>query len=169
MLGARQPVRTRVGGCVGAAAPSFTLQSRLGECTPDRFSRSMDQMLGTARSLSTAGLRGMGQTEGLRAERSRSVCASYQGSRRVAHACQTTMGWKRSVVQQRSTATTALSNAFGCSQMRPDQRKRGQRRLLRGVRDEEVAGSNPVTPTTVRPCQHRFRWSARVDHQGLSD
>jgi hypothetical protein len=52
-----------------------------------------------------------------------SVCASYQGSRRVAHACQTTMGWKRSVVEQRSTATTALSNAFGRIQMRPDQRK----------------------------------------------
>src|SRR5215212_9183595 len=31
--------------------------------------------------------------------------------------------------------------------MRPVQRKQGCKRLLRGVRDEEVAGSNPVTPT----------------------
>jgi hypothetical protein len=63
------------------------------------------------------------------------------------------MALQRSVVQQRSTATTALSNTFGCIQMRPDERKRGHQRLLRGVQDEEVAGSNPVTPTTVRPCQ----------------
>jgi hypothetical protein len=31
--------------------------------------------------------------------------------------------------------------------MRPRQREQGYKRLLRGVRDEEVAGSNPVTPT----------------------
>jgi hypothetical protein len=60
-------------------------------------------------------------------------------------------------VQQRSTATTALSNTFGFIQMRPGQRKQGYERLLRGVRDEEVAGSKPVTPTTVRPCQSAFR------------
>jgi hypothetical protein len=30
-------------------------------------------------------------------------------------------------------------------------------RPLRGVRDEEVAGSNPVTPTTILPCQMEFR------------
>jgi hypothetical protein len=30
----------------------------------------------------------------------------------------------------------------------PGQRKWRYKRLLRGVRDEEVAGSNPVTPTT---------------------
>jgi diacylglycerol kinase family enzyme len=32
----------------------------------------------------------------------------------------------------------------------PGQRKWRYKRLLRGVRDEEVAGSNPVTPTTLR-------------------
>jgi len=46
---------------------------------------------------------------------------------------------KRSVVQQRSTATTALSSTFGFIQMRPGQRKQGYKQLLRGVRDEEVA------------------------------
>jgi hypothetical protein len=56
-------------------------------------------------------------------------------------------------VQQRSTATTALSNTFGFIQMRPGQRKQGYERLLRGVRDEEVAGSNPVTPTSGMPGQ----------------
>jgi hypothetical protein len=38
-----------------------------------------------------------------------------------------------------------VSNAFGFIQMRPGTRKQGYKRLLRGVRDEEVAGSNPVT------------------------
>jgi hypothetical protein len=33
--------------------------------------------------------------------------------------------------------------------MRPRQPEQGYKRLLRGVRDEEVAGSNPVTPTLV--------------------
>jgi hypothetical protein len=33
--------------------------------------------------------------------------------------------------------------------MRPGQRKQSYERLLRGVRDEEVAGSNPVTPTPL--------------------
>ena len=51
-------------------------------------------------------------------------------------------------VQQRSTAATALSNTFGFIQARPGERKRAYKRLLRGVRDEEVAGSNPVTPTS---------------------
>jgi hypothetical protein len=54
----------------------------------------------------------------------------------------------RSEVQQRSTATTALYNTFGFIPTGPGQRKQGYKRLLRGVRDEEVAGSNPVTPTT---------------------
>jgi hypothetical protein len=54
---------------------------------------------------------------------------------------------ERSVVQQRSTATTALSSTFGFIQMRPGQRKQGYKQRLRGVRDEEVTGSNPVTPT----------------------
>jgi hypothetical protein len=31
------------------------------------------------------------------------------------------------------------------------------RRLLRGVREEEVAGSNPVTPTSVFPSQSQSR------------
>jgi hypothetical protein len=35
-------------------------------------------------------------------------------------------------------ATTALSNAFGFIQMRPGQRKQGNKRLLRGVRAEAV-------------------------------
>jgi hypothetical protein len=52
-------------------------------------------------------------------------------------------------VQQQSTATTELFSTFAFIQMRPDQRKQGSRRLPRRVRDEEVAGSNPVTPTTV--------------------
>src|SRR5215211_3191286 len=50
--------------------------------------------------------------------------------------------------QQQSTATTALSNAFGFIQMRPGERKQGNKRLLRGVHTEEVTGSNPVSPTT---------------------
>jgi len=41
--------------------------------------------------------------------------------------------------------------------MRAGQRKHGFLRVLRGVRDEEVAGSNPVTPTTVHPCQSAIR------------
>ena len=63
----------------------------------------------------------------------------------------------RRSVQQRSTATTALFNAFGFIQMRPGQRKQGNKRLLRGVRDEEVAGSNPVTPTVERLVRCLFR------------
>ena len=43
-----------------------------------------------------------------------------------------------SKVQQRPHRTSA----FAILQMRPDQRKRGYRRLLRGVRDEAVVGSN---------------------------
>ena len=62
----------------------------------------------------------------------------------------------RSSVQQQSTATTAPSDTFGFIQMRPGQREQGYKWLLRGVRDEEVAGSNPVTPTSVRPCQSQF-------------
>ena len=58
------------------------------------------------------------------------------------------LGIRRSV-QQQSTATTALSNAFGFIQMRPGQRKQGNKRLLRGVRDEEVAGLNAITPTNI--------------------
>jgi hypothetical protein len=42
----------------------------------------------------------------------------------------------RRSVQQRSTATTARSKAFGFVQMRPDQAKQGYERLLREVRDE---------------------------------
>jgi hypothetical protein len=64
-------------------------------------------------------------------------------------------------VQQQSTATTELFSTFAFIQMRPDQRKQGSRRLLRGVRDEEVAGSNPVTPTTVLPCQSGIPRSVR--------
>ena len=41
-------------------------------------------------------------------------------------------------VQQQSTATTELFSTFAFIQMRPDQRKQSSRRLLRGVRDEEV-------------------------------
>jgi hypothetical protein len=55
----------------------------------------------------------------------------------------------RRSVQQQSTATTGLFNAFGFIQMRPGQHEQGYKRLLRGVRDEEVAGSNPVTPDYV--------------------
>jgi hypothetical protein len=43
-------------------------------------------------------------------------------------------------IQQRSTATTARSNAFGSILMRADQCKQGFMRRLRGVRDEEVTG-----------------------------
>jgi hypothetical protein len=41
--------------------------------------------------------------------------------------------------------------------MRPGQRKQGYERLLRGVRDEEVAGSNPVTPTSKLPSQQHIQ------------
>jgi hypothetical protein len=34
--------------------------------------------------------------------------------------------------------------------MRPDQRKRGYKRLMRGVHTEEVTGSNPVSPTGIK-------------------
>ena len=44
----------------------------------------------------------------------------------------------RRSVQQQSTATTELSNAFGFIQMRPGKRKQATKRLLRGVRDKEV-------------------------------
>jgi hypothetical protein len=54
----------------------------------------------------------------------------------------------RRSVQQRSTATTALFSTFGFIQMRPDLRKRGYKRLMRGVHTEEVTGSNPVSPTS---------------------
>jgi hypothetical protein len=37
--------------------------------------------------------------------------------------------------------------------MRPDEAKQGYERLLRGVRDEEVADSNPVTPDQWNACQ----------------
>ena len=60
-------------------------------------------------------------------------------------------------VQQQSTATTELFSTFAFIQMRPDQRKQGSKRLLRGVRDEEVAGSNPVTPTVERLVRCLFR------------
>ena len=47
--------------------------------------------------------------------------------------------------QQQSTATTALSNAFGFIQMRPGQRKQGNKRLLRGVWAEAVTShSHPA-------------------------
>jgi hypothetical protein len=52
-------------------------------------------------------------------------------------------------VQQESTAATALSSTFGFIQMCPGEREQGSKRLLRGVRDEEVAGSNPVTSATL--------------------
>ena len=42
----------------------------------------------------------------------------------------------RRSVQQRSTATTALSNTFGFIHMRPGQRKQSYKRLLRGVPDD---------------------------------
>src|SRR5205809_574101 len=54
-----------------------------------------------------------------------------------------------SAVQQRSTATTAPSNTFGIIHMYLGQREQRFKRILRGVRDEEVAGSNPVTPTAL--------------------
>jgi hypothetical protein len=75
----------------------------------------------------------------------------------------------RRSVQQRSTATTARSNTFGFIQMCPGQREQGYKQLLRGVRDEEVAGSNPATPTTVLPCQSGIPRSVRELLPGLSD
>ena len=50
------------------------------------------------------------------------VPAPDQRSQPVVFASRATMAWQRSEVQQRNTATTALSNAFGCIQMRSDQR-----------------------------------------------
>ena len=50
-----------------------------------------------------------------------------------------------------------MSNAFGFIQMRPGTRKQGYKRLLRGVRDEEVAGSNPVTPTIISGAEPNYR------------
>jgi hypothetical protein len=50
-----------------------------------------------------------------------------------------------------------VSNAFGFIQMRPGTRKQGYERLLRGVRDEEVAGSNPVTPTIISGAEPNYR------------
>ena len=47
--------------------------------------------------------------------------------------------------------TAPLSNAFGFIQMRTGQREQGSKGLVRGVRDEEVAGSDPVTPTRTVP------------------
>jgi hypothetical protein len=45
----------------------------------------------------------------------------------------------RRSVQQRSTATTVLSNTFGFIKMRPGQRQRGSKRFVRGVRDEVLS------------------------------
>jgi hypothetical protein len=68
-------------------------------------------------------------------------------------------------VQQQSTATTLPNTdthpALKCS----DQHNHHSVQPPRRVRDEEVAGSNPVTPTTVQPCQSAFRQWHRVAHQ----
>jgi hypothetical protein len=50
--------------------------------------------------------------------------------------------------------------------MRPGQRKQGYERLLRGVRDEEVAGSNPVTPTPLR-LKRPDKTSLKLEGRGL--
>jgi hypothetical protein len=57
-----------------------------------------------------------------------------------------------------------VSNAFGFIQMRPGTRKQGYKRLLRGVRDEEVAGSNPVTPTIISGAEPNYRGCIRYRH-----
>src|SRR5215207_1281358 len=49
---------------------------------------------------------------------------------------------------QRSTATTPALRGSARVSVRDVARERRSSRQLRGVRDEEVAGSNPVTPTT---------------------
>ena len=62
----------------------------------------------------------------------------------------------RRSVQQQSTATTALLNAFGFIQIRPGQREQGYKRLLPRVRDEEVAGFKSCHPDHRRPGQRTF-------------
>ena len=75
-------------------------------------------------------------------------------------------GQYSSEVQQRPHCPTCLASSRGG----PGQRKQGYKRLLRRVRDEEVAGSNPVTPDQCSALsEHIWIVALRVDHLGLSD
>ena len=60
-------------------------------------------------------------------------------------------------VQQRSTATHTLHGEFVVARMCPQTPGRGATTDLRVVRDEEDAGSNPVTPTSKLPSQQHIQ------------
>jgi hypothetical protein len=106
--------------------------SRTGGCgMPDR-----QTVRGHATSYSNPDSNATGHRRKAPHAEARTDCGGNVGARHWTSCPDLLTRWP---VQQRSTATTAGSSTFGVIHTRPGRREQGSKRLLRGVRDEEVS------------------------------